>query len=485
VIAAYRWDRFGESRWTYIAPIMFGLAMGIKQTPWPALPFILLALACDEYARTGLRQGVIRAGKYLAVVLVVFIVPNIPWFIANPSAWVKGTLTPLFANMVPTGQGSMSLSLYLHLGGGSMMAFTAATVLMMALMLVAYVGTYPLLRVGFFVLPAFVFFFAARSNVNYFISLIPAGLVAAATAGPAIRRTQGGAQTLVMDGHRFSPSGTVRSWIEGLHGHRRLFRTRSWLIATAVVVFFTVVAVADSLTAKPPLSLKVTGVTTTGTTNRVEGLSILVHNNSGKPITPSFDIVEGGFNSTFWLITSGPSQLPAHSHAYYSIGEPNSDAEPTVYGGFNVVGYVAHPESFSVAATYKPYLLHAGFDPSTIDPPQPVGKPVKVGVQIYSVNGGMLHKAGVRVRIGGIVWTDSGPQKAWIHINGDKIFHAAVAYTNAQGIANFTIVAVTPRSKAGRADEKYPVSFSAFLLNHQFNYLYGDTGNLNIRFVAR
>ncbi len=53
IVAAYRWDRFGTSRASYLAPVAMGLAMAIKQTPWPVLAFVLCALAMDEYDRHG------------------------------------------------------------------------------------------------------------------------------------------------------------------------------------------------------------------------------------------------------------------------------------------------------------------------------------------------------------------------------------------------------------------------------------------------
>ncbi len=450
VVAAYRWDRFGQGPRTYIAPVMFGLAMGIKQTPWPALPFILLALACDEHARAGLRAALTRAGRYLAVVLAAFLLPNLPWILADPGAWVRGTLTPLAANMVPTGQGSISLSLYLHLGGGSMLAFTAAAALIMVLLLLAFVGTYPLLRLGMYLLPAFAFAFAARSNVNYFISLLPAGLVAAASAGPAIRR----------------------------HAtERRLFRNRAWLLATTLTGALAAASVVYSLTAQAPMNLRIVGVATTGVTNRIERLSLRVANNSGSAIRPAFDVMTSGFNSTFWLVVSGPRRLAPHTHALYSIASPNAGAEPSAYGGFNVVAYVAHPASFSVSPAYEPELMQLGFDPQAIDTPQRVGRTIRVGVQLYAAGGGPVRRAGVRVEMTSVIWTGTGPQRSAVQINGQPAGDYGVSYTNAAGIAVFRVRSVSPNS--------YPVSLAASLLNRRFDYTYGNSGDLNIRFVAR
>ena len=51
-LAAYRWDRFGAGRRTYAGPVLLGLAMGIEQTVWPVLPFLLIALWLEQRGRT-------------------------------------------------------------------------------------------------------------------------------------------------------------------------------------------------------------------------------------------------------------------------------------------------------------------------------------------------------------------------------------------------------------------------------------------------
>ena len=187
IIAAYRWDRFGASRSTYIAPIAVGLAMAIKQTPWPVLAFVLCALALDEYDRSGnAKAAARRIGRYFAVVVVTFLIPNLPYMIASPSAWANGVFVPFVKNLVPSGQGLISLTLFVHLGGGSLAAYTLVFVLMALLILVVFVGTYPLLRPATFMLASIAYFFAARSQTNYLISLIPVALVGAVTAGPPV-----------------------------------------------------------------------------------------------------------------------------------------------------------------------------------------------------------------------------------------------------------------------------------------------------------
>ncbi|MGC8469977.1 MAG: alpha/beta fold hydrolase, partial [Acetobacteraceae bacterium] len=43
------------------------------------------------------------------IAAAAFLIPNLPWLLASPGAWLRGVLTPLFANAVPNGQGVISL----------------------------------------------------------------------------------------------------------------------------------------------------------------------------------------------------------------------------------------------------------------------------------------------------------------------------------------------------------------------------------------
>ncbi len=110
-----------------------------------------------------LRGGAERAGRYLAAALAAFLVPNLPFILMSPSDWVKGTLAPLANSLVPAGQGGIGFSLFLRIGGGSLVAFTLLSTLVLVVALVAYVGTYPLMKPATFLLPALAYFFAVRS----------------------------------------------------------------------------------------------------------------------------------------------------------------------------------------------------------------------------------------------------------------------------------------------------------------------------------
>jgi hypothetical protein len=472
LVSAYKWDRFGASRSTYIGPICFGLAMGIKQNPWPALPFLLLALCLDEQARTGLSEGVKRAGRYLAAVMAAFLIPNIPYFVASPSGWIHGVLTPLFADMVPTGQGTISLTLYLHMGGGSVTAFTLAAALMLVLSVVAFIGTYPLLRAGAFVLPALAFFFDDRSNVNYFISLIPIGFVAAATVKQAPFQARQRLEMLVSHGRGLRETATR------ILSSATWFRSPRWAGAAVGLGVLFVAATAYSLTAPAPLRIRLTSVMTTGTTSKIEQMTLRVTNLTDHSVQPAFDVIRGGYNSTFWHRKSGPKTIAAGHTVTYLLTAPNWTAEPSIYGGFNVVGYVESPKSFAVSPSYRPRLYHIGFIPDAINREVGLGQPLNVTVQVYNTSGAALHRAGIRVRMTQIIWAAAGPHKSRVKIGDSPRGKAGVAYTNSQGIATFRVVSQYPTV--------YPVTFNATLKTTgkgpKLDYVYSDSGALNLRF---
>jgi hypothetical protein len=345
-LAAYRWDRFGASRWTYAGPLLLGLAMGIKQTAWPLLPFLLIALGLDQSRRSGPADGLGRACRYLAAVLVAFAIPNLPYFVASPHAWTRGVLTPLVHSLVPTGQGTISLSLFLHMGGGSLTAFTLATVLMFALTLVAFAGTYPRLRSGFWLLPALAFFFASRSNVNYFAALIPAGYIAATSISPA---------PLGRGAYRIGAVGSAAGRALG-----RWFLSPPWAAATAVLAAAFLAAAVYSLSAPAPLGIRLTALQTAGRSARVQRLTVRVSNRSGGALKPVFDVQRSGTNASFWSIAAGPRRLASGQAADYTLLAPNADSEPSLHGTFTVIGLVASPRSFSVSDEYDAGLYRLG-----------------------------------------------------------------------------------------------------------------------------
>ena len=78
--AAVRWDRFpalrGRAAWR--GPVLLGLAMAVKQTPWLVAPFVLAGIVI-EAKRTGTRASAARCGlRYTAIAFCAFAVPTCP-----------------------------------------------------------------------------------------------------------------------------------------------------------------------------------------------------------------------------------------------------------------------------------------------------------------------------------------------------------------------------------------------------------------------
>jgi hypothetical protein len=451
VIAAYKWDRFGESRLSYINPVAVGLAMSIKQTPWPVVAFVLCALAWDEYDKHGdVRIAARRAGRYLAVVVGVFLLPNLPYLIASPTAWFDGVFQPFTAQMVPSGQGLISLTLFAHLGGGSLQAYTLILALMAVLVLVLFVGTYPLLRPATFILPSVFYFFAARSQTNYLIPLIPVAIVGAVTAGPpAARRASGVGKRL---------GGIMRG--------------RLWLRATGAVAVVAALAILYAFTSLSPLTITILKEGTTGYLGGIRFLDIEVHNHTDQALKPSYTIQTSHGDTTFWRVNHGPRMIKPGTTAKLQIYARNYQAEPGLSDGFSVLAFTDHPEAVSVSNRFLVNLLRTTPSPQSFNDPQPLGKVVTVRIQLLDHFTSPVHRAGVHVTLSQTIYASFGVRKAAASIDGKKPGHKAYAFTNSQGVATFKIVGTRPGT----------FTFSAHLLK-KGQYIFASSGYLNITFV--
>jgi hypothetical protein len=456
VLAAYRWDQFGRSRRSYVGPVMLGLAMAIKQTPWLLLPFVLCALAMDEHARAGASAALKRCTRYLTAVAVAFLLPNIAYIVASPEKWLHGVVTPIVSHLVPAGQGTVALSLFLHHGGGSLAAYTIASVVLAFLLLAFYLGTYPLLRAATFILPAVVLFFASRSYGSYLVSLVPAALVGAVTM-EAQQQPAGRAS---------APSRPRLS---------ALVRTRGWGAAILAGAALFAAAVVYALTAGQPLGLRVTGVRTTGQLATIEQLTVQVRNTSGSGVRPSFTLGEGGGITTFWQITHGPRTLAADASANYTIVAPNFPSQPSIAGGFIVLAFSQGPAAVSASGAYEPSTMHVALTPNAVNQIVAVGQPVVVHAELLDQLDRPVHKNNVPVYLGQIIYDQSGLELSEATINSRPPGQTPVsAYTDSEGVATFTLVGTQAASD--------PVYFEANLVQtHEF-FPYGYSEILPIRF---
>jgi uncharacterized membrane protein len=445
--AAAGWDRFawtrGPAAWR--GPILMGLAMSVKQTPWLIVPFVVGGIVLESRRLRDWNQGLRDGLRYLGIAALAFLIPNLPYLLNSPGAWLSGILTPISAPTVPAGQGLISLSLSLPLGGGSLSGYTAAALVVFAALLACYLTTYPALKPAAFLLPSIVLFFATRSFGSYLVMLIPAGVAAAATT------------------QRPQLPASWRHW--------------KWVVSGAVAS--CVLAVLAPLNSPSPLRMSIESVRTTGQLATVDQLTVSVTNNSSHSVRPSFTIDEGLTMTAFWRRVHGPPVLGSHQKARYTIQAPSYFAAPSINNGFQVLAFSDSPATVSRTGSYVPSLWRVVLRPSAINLPVAKGQTFTVRAEIVNRLDQPIRVANVPVYLGQVIYGQSGTQTSEATIvsgtmDGNEGQTPVTALTNAQGVAVFTI-----NSKIVSHD---PVYFEANLVKDNSAYPYGYSPILAVRF---
>ena len=454
--AVYRWDEFPAQRGlaAWRGPVLLGLAMAVKQTPWLVLPFLVVGVALE--ARRAPRSGAGDAsgerpwwwvpGRYLAIALGAFLVPNLPFIFADPRAWWSGILTPILSHAVPAGQGYVGLSLFLGVGGGSLLAYSVALAVILLWLVATFALTYPSLKRVAVLIPAIVLFFSARSFGSYLVTLLPAALVAAYTVDRVPSYSPAPA-----------PSRRAR-W--------------AWVVPTGVVV--SLIALLSVLFFPPPLNVAVTSVRTTGQLATVVQLGVQVTNTSDSSVRPAFTIETGGAITAFWH-ARGPATLPAHRSAHYELYAPNFFAQPPVSGGFQVVAFTSSPATVSRSAAYLPTNWHVSLIPDAVSAPVKVGQPVTLHAEVLNNLNQLVNTTGEPVYLGQIIYSQKGLVYSEAVINNGQVGQTPVSAYTKHGVATFVV--------RGTVASEDPVYFEANLINSNQFYPYGYSEIVPIRFV--
>jgi uncharacterized membrane protein len=448
IAAVFRWDEFvtrrGPVAWR--GPVLLGLAMAVKQTPWLVLPFLLGGVALEARALGGNRAMLRTAGRYGGIALAAFAVPNLPFVVMAPHQWLSGVLTPIASHTVPAGQGLIGLSLFLGVGGGSLTAYTIALVVVFVALLGVYLATYPLLKPWAVIAPAIILFFSARSFGSYLVTLLPAALVAAVSVGP----------------YRVTPAVELRPW-------------RHWRVVAATGLVASLLAVGSIFVSSAPLAIRIISVRTTGQLATVVQLGVQVTNTSGTPQRPAFTVESGGQITTFWLVRGGRSTLRPGQGANYTLLAPNFFSQPPITGGFQVVAFTSSPATVSRSAPYLPTTYHVGIEPAAVNRVIPVGEIMTLRAQILDKFNRPVHLANQPVYLGQVIYGQQGLIFGEAIINDGQIGQTPViAYTDRSGVAVFDI--------RGTQATSQPVYFEANLVNPVQFYPYGYSEIVPIRF---
>jgi hypothetical protein len=327
VLALWRWDRFGLEKSTGVArwlgPVALGLACSIKQTPWFCVPFILIGLLLE--ARPSGRRPLRLVTRYLAVVVGIFAVINLPFVIWQPSAWVHGTLLPFSQPLVADGQGLVTLALHGVAHGVSLRLLAVAGVLVLIAELAAMVIWYPQMKRIWILFLPLAFFVATRSLSTYLVDLYPAAIVALVSVAPAPGRAPAVARG----------RGPLR-FPYGL---------------AAIVPAVAAVGVSVLAFVSPPLQLAVRSVVTSKGPSILDAVTINVHNVTGQTITPHFMVqANDGNPDGFWLpLHGGPVVVGPHASSTVTLQPQQPFGTPGRGSEWLVEAYTTSPEALSTS----------------------------------------------------------------------------------------------------------------------------------------
>ncbi len=329
VIAVWRWDRYGRSsepglaRW--IGPIALGAACAIKQTPWFAVPMLVIGIFLEARRRGSAPIGLCL--RYLLTVLAVFAVVNLPFLVWHPGAWWHGTLLPLTGGLVADGQGLVTLATHGLTGGVNLNMLSLAGVLALIGAVAAFVAWYPQLKRIWSLLLTIPFFFSPRSLSSYLVDLIPVALVAA-----------------------LSVDGVPRVASAGGPASRGLL-ARPAVLVVAVSCVGVVIASVLAFSG-PPLQLSVRSVITSDAGTELNAVTVSVVNRTSDTLVPHFLVNTATSQNYegFWRPSErGLAALGPHDSETITLYPPARTAAPRRGARWLVEAYTLDPAWLSTS----------------------------------------------------------------------------------------------------------------------------------------
>ena len=419
LMAVYRWDRYGvrleDSVARWIGPIALGVACSVKQTPWFLAPFLLIGLWIEH--RENGTDGARVVVRYAATALGTFLLLNAPFIVANPAAWARGTFLPLLQPTIPDGQGLVDLTIFNHLGGGRLALYTCAGIACLALALLAFRYRYAALKRAWVPLVGVSFFLPTRSFGSYLFMLVPAAIVAGVTAS--------------------SPPVGWRL----RHSHHR------WAgVAIAAVGALTASLAIAAVATPAPLSIHIVNTQSTGQLGTIDQTTVQVTNHTGRAQHPHFTVQTQAHVTTFWNVVdaSGHPVAPivaAHSTSTFTLRAPNTASMPAVASPLLVAAFTTGPAAMSTSATYLVSRFSTSIIPDAVNNAVPLHQAVPLAVQLQDQYGNPVHRAGVVVVMGQVVYASGGLLAGESSINSAAEGTSPVsAVTDASGIAHFVVV---------------------------------------------
>jgi hypothetical protein len=310
LVAVAYWHRTGEGgrlgRWGVLRAVCLGLAACLHQLTWFLTPFLLVGMFMMRRGEMPARDALKVVARYAAIAVAVFLAINLPFILQTPDEWLRGVLTPITQEAIPSGQGLVGISYYFTNGSGNLHFYSYSGLLMGAAMLLLLVVFPRRLGLAVTVMPWLVFYLSTRSQEDYFDLTVPLWVMAAATVS-----------SVELD--------------RAYHWRPAFLRTRALRTGIVAVLLAPAAAcLALAITTAPPLKMTVAQIKglkgesgPAALSGPVASLTVDITNTSGSALTPHFATSTNATISAYWKVMSGPATLAPHQTARYVLDAPD------------------------------------------------------------------------------------------------------------------------------------------------------------------
>lgn len=334
LVAAIGWTHTGESgamdRRDRIRAVALGLALASNQLSWFIAPFLLTGIYLVRRGNLEPLKAAAVTARYLAIAVATFVVINLPFIVWDPGAWFHGVLAPITQHAIPYGQGVVGLTLFLHLGGGAVDAYSYAAGFVYIALLILYAAHFRRFGRCCFIFPPVALFVSGRSLAGYWVMLIAVIIVAVVTADDkAIREA---AQLRL-----------PRVWL----GRRLPSR-----VAVPALFLPAAICLVVALGTPQPLTMRVLDAQSSTPLRSVWRLRVAVHNGTDAVLHPHFATNAAGQATAFWNIKGGPPALEPHASATYVLAAPDEGSMQPNGTPFLVDAVTDGPRTISSTATF-------------------------------------------------------------------------------------------------------------------------------------
>jgi hypothetical protein len=169
--AAHQWNRRKD-----VSAILWGVACGLKQGPWFLAPFMMVAIY-HQTEGEGLGEMVKAQARYFGIAAAVFLIPNLPFMLTAPEAWLTGVFTPMGRKLVLYGSGLVNLTTSAGVALPRV-AYTLLALSMWAALTAVYSLFYSRIRPLFWIFPGFILWLTPRAFHSYYMYWAPIFVVA-------------------------------------------------------------------------------------------------------------------------------------------------------------------------------------------------------------------------------------------------------------------------------------------------------------------